>query len=323
MSSAQNSKSVTASNSYVFSQENLTGVDHLSKKDIEYILDYAETYKNKVENKTPLKPSLSGKVIFNLFFENSTRTRVSFELAAKKLGAEIVNFDFNSSSVNKGESFLDTILTLEAMKPDGVIIRHSEYGAPEFLSKHMNCPIINAGDSWREHPTQALLDALTIREKKNGLNGLKIAICGDIAHSRVASSNIKLLSKMGAHIHLIAPTYLLPEKIETKNTHTFDNLEDGLKDCDIVMTLRIQKERMEAGLIKSDIDYFNSFGITHDKLKFAKKDAFIMHPGPMNRGIEIADDVADDPDKSLILDQVANGVYIRMAILNLLIGSIN
>jgi aspartate carbamoyltransferase catalytic subunit len=323
MSSAQKNKTVLPSEPYDFLQKHLTGIDHLSPKDIEYILLPAEYFKEQHESKKTLKTSLKGKVLFNLFYENSTRTRVSFELAAKKLGADIVNFDINTSSINKGESFLDTILTLEAMKPDGVIIRHSEYGAPEFLSRHMSCPVINAGDSWREHPTQALLDALTIKQIKGRIEGLKVAICGDIAHSRVASSNIKLLSKMGAHIHLIAPTYLLPEKIEAKNTDIFDNLEDGLKDCDIVMTLRIQKERMNAGLIKSDIDYFKSYGITHDSLKHAKKDAYIMHPGPINRGIEISDELADDPDKSLIRLQVSNGVFIRMAILDLLLGNIS
>lgn len=206
------------------------------------------------------------------------------------------------------------------MKPDGVIIRHSDYGAPDFAASRMGCPVINAGDSWREHPTQALLDALTIQQEKGRLEGLNIAICGDIAHSRVAASNMILLRKMGAHVRIIAPPALMPEKLPADGIEKFDTLEDGLKGCDIVMALRIQKERMESGLIDSDEHYFAHYGLTGEKLSLAKPDVRVLHPGPMNRGVEIADEVADDPQRSLILRQVTNGVAVRMAVLDLLLS---
>lgn len=303
-----------------FKQKHLTGIDHLSKSDIETILDNAQDHIERMKAGHPTYDLLRGKIVFNLFFENSTRTRLSFETAAKRLGADVINWDTAASSVSKGETFDDTIRTLNAMQPDAVIIRHKDYGTPEYLANNMDCPVINAGDSWREHPTQALLDALTIRQAKGRIEGLNIAICGDIAHSRVASSNMQLLNKFGANLRIIAPEYLMPQKFPAENIETFTNLEDGLPGCDIVMMLRIQKERMETGLIDNDAAYFNTHGLTQERLALAKPDAMVMHPGPMNRNVEIADDVADDPQRSLILKQVANGVPVRMAVLDLLLG---
>lgn len=307
-------------NNIEIQQKHLTGIDHLSAEDIGDILLLAADYAEAVKRRAIVTEKLKGKVIFSLFFEASTRTRMSFEVAAKRLGAEVVNWSTEASSLKKGESFADTLATLNAMRPDGVIIRHSEYGAPEYTAKRMECPVINAGDSWREHPTQALLDALTIQQAKGRLEGLNIAICGDIAHSRVASSNMILLRKMGANVRIIAPPVLMPEKLPADGIEKFDSLEDGLKDCDIVMALRVQKERMESGLIGSDTEYFNNYGITPETLAFAKDDALVMHPGPMNRGVEISDEVADDPQRSLILNQVTNGVAVRMAVLDLLLS---
>ncbi len=303
-----------------FSQAHLIGIEPLSVEEIETILDLSDYYADRLDEKAFRPDILRGRIILTLFFEDSTRTRTSFEMAAKRLGADVVNIDIDQSSVKKGESLLDTVLTLHAMlRPDAIIIRHKEYGAPGFIAQHVDCPVINAGDSWREHPTQALLDALTIRRRKGRLEGLNIAICGDVAHSRVAHANMPLLSKMGAHVRVIAPPTLIPDKFPVDGIKTFDSLEEGLKDCDIVMALRLQKERMEEGLVQSEQSYFAAYGLTLEKLKHAKPDVLVMHPGPMNRGVEIADEVADDPDRSLILEQVRNGVPVRMAVLDLLL----
>lgn len=302
-------------------KKDLTGIDRLSSGDINDILLLAADYAMAINQGGFISDKLKGRMILNLFFEASTRTRISFEIAAKRLGADVINWSTESSSLKKGESLSDTLATLNAMKPDGVIMRHSDYGAPEFAGRRMECPVINAGDSWREHPTQALLDALTIKQEKGRLEGLNIAICGDIAHSRVAASNIILLRKMGANVRIIAPPVLMPEKLPADGVEKFESLEDGLKDCDIVMALRIQKERMQSGLIGSDEDYFAHYGLTGEKLSMAKPDVRVLHPGPMNRGVEIADEVADDPQRSLILRQVTNGVAVRMAVLDLLLSS--
>ena len=304
-----------------FSHNDLTGIGLLEASDIHHILGRAQYFADILEKDDPVPQTLAGKIIFNLFFENSTRTRLSFEMAAKRLGADIINWDTTSSSVSKGETFDDTIKTLNAMRPDGIIIRHSEYGAPEYVANNVECSVVNAGDSWREHPTQALLDALTIKQVKGKIEGLTIAICGDVAHSRVAASNIILLTKLGAKVRVIAPHFLMPQKFPADGIKTFETLEDGLPDCDIVMMLRNQKERMEAGLIKDDAAFFNQYGLTTDRLALAQPDAHVMHPGPMNRNVEIADDVADDPQKSLITRQVANGVPTRMAVLDLVLGA--
>ena len=304
-----------------FNHKDLTGIGKLSADDILLILERAQYFADAMKHGEVLPQTLAGKVIFNLFFENSTRTRLSFEMAAHRLGANVINWDTGSSSISKGETFDDTIKTLNAMHPEGIIIRHSDFGAPEYVAKNVDCPVINAGDSYREHPTPALLDALTIRQVKGRIEGLNIAICGDVAHSRVANSNMILLSKLGANIRVIAPPFLMPQKFPADGIAKFESLEDGLPDCDIVMMLRNQKERMEAGLIKDDAEFFNQFGLTTERLALAKKDAHVMHPGPMNRNVEIADSVADDPQKSLITRQVENGVFVRMAVLELLLGA--
>lgn len=295
----------------------LTGIEELPKEEIESLLDLAESYHQKLNAKEGWSSDLlKGKVLFYLFFENSTRTRISFEMAAKRLGASVINWNTDTSSMQKEETFLDTIQTLGAMKPDGVVIRHSEYNAPYFVSTQMDCPVINAGDSYHEHPTQALLDALTIRQAKGKIEGLTITICGDIAHSRVANSNMYLLSKLGANIRVIAPQDLMPQKFPVSKVETFTSLKDGLPGSDIVMTLRLQKERMQKSLIPDTGEYFKQFGMTMERLDLAGKEAMIMHPGPINRGVEIADDAADHPKRSLIKQQVANGIPMRMAVLD-------
>lgn len=301
-----------------FPHKDLTGIGPLSKDEILALLDRAQDYAVRLAHGTFQSDLLRGKAIFTLFFEDSTRTRTSFELAAKRLGAEVINWDEKTSSVSKGETFLDTIQTLGAMKPDAIIVRHKEYGAPDFIAKLVDCPVINAGDSWREHPTQALLDALTIRQHFGTIEGLNIAICGDVAHSRVASSNMILLRKLGAHVRVIAPPALKPEKFPADGIETYDDMTQGLKNCDVVMMLRNQKERMQSGLIASDEEFFTQYGLTHEKIAQANQGAMVMHPGPMNRGVEISGELADDPQHSLILKQVQNGVPTRMAVLDML-----
>lgn len=299
--------------------KHLLSIEDLSADDIEDILNRAEYYDRALGDGRWDRDKLNDKIILTLFFENSTRTLTSFDIAAKRLGADVVNWNAEVSSLNKDESFSDTIDTLSAMEPDAIVIRHSEFGAPKFVAGRVNCPVINAGDSWREHPTQALLDALTIKQEKDTLEGITVSICGDVAHSRVANSNAKLLTKMGANVRFVAPEMLMPPKLPAEGVKCFDNLEDGIKDADVVMMLRIQKERMDRGTIPDEAAYFNNYGLTFDRLKLAKKDVLVMHPGPMNRGVEIADDVADDPARSLMKKQVANGIPTRMAILDMLI----
>ncbi len=300
-------------------RRDLTGIDPLSKDEILGLLDRADDYANRLLRGNFQSDLLRGKAIFTLFFEDSTRTRTSFELAAKRLGAEVINWDEKTSSVSKGETFADTILTLGAMRPDAVIVRHKEYGAPLTIAEMVDCPVINAGDSWREHPTQALLDALTIRRHFGKIEGLRVAICGDIAHSRVASSNMILLRRLGANVRIIAPPALKPEKFPADSVEAFDDMRQGLQGCDVVMMLRNQKERMQSGLISSDEEFFAQYGLTHDKLAWANTGAMVMHPGPMNRNVEISGELADDPAHSLILQQVQNGVPTRMAVLDTLL----
>lgn len=281
----------------------------------ETLLERAEYWANQLEAKAPIEAKLNGRIFMNLFFENSTRTRMSFEMAAKRLGAKVINFATSASSMQKDESYYDTLANLAAMQPDGVILRHSEYNAPRFAAEIFDCPVINGGDSWRAHPTQALLDALTIKRVKGRLEGLNIAICGDVAHSRVARSNYILLQRLGASVRIVAPPSLMPPEKEFAKAQRFSSMEDGLRDADIIMMLRLQKERMQAGLIDSDAAYFNNFGLTPERLAKAKPDVYVMHPGPINRGVEISDEVADDPVRSLILKQTALGVPVRMAVL--------
>ncbi|MDB5490246.1 MAG: pyrB [Micavibrio sp.] len=295
--------------------KHLTGINDLSDSDITALLDKAQGYADALNNGGKVERSLKRKTIITMFFENSTRTRLSFEMAAHKLGASVVNWDLETSSVKKNETFLDTILTVGAMKPDAVIVRHAEFEAPVFMSRRMGCPIVNAGDSWREHPTQALLDALTIRQAKGRIEGLTIALCGDVAHSRVASSNLALLSRLGAKLRVIAPDFLMPQKFSVSGIETFTDMDKGLPGCDIIMMLRNQKERMTTGNIPDDTTFHRQYGLTTDRLALAPN-ALVMHPGPMNRGVEISDDIADHPTHSLILKQVTNGIPTRMAVLD-------
>ena len=300
--------------------KHLLGISDLSAEEIRNILDRARYYADALRDGRWDRAKLENKIVLSLFFENSTRTVTSFDMAAKRLGADVVNWNAELSSLKKDESFTDTIDTLSAMEPDAIVIRHHEYGAPGFVASRVRCPVINAGDSWREHPTQALLDALTMEQEKGQLEGLEVAICGDVAHSRVANSNILLHSKMGANVRVVAPEMLMPEKMPVAGVPTFTSLEEGIEGADIVMMLRIQKERMERSLIPDDAAFFRKYGLTAERLKHAKKDALVMHPGPMNRGLEIADDVADDPERSLLIKQVANGIPTRMAVLDILLG---
>lgn len=307
-------------NRSAFAHTDLIGIEDLSKDEINIVLDLADYYAERLDEREFKPDILRGAIVLTLFFEDSTRTRVSFEMAAKRLGAETVDMNIGTSSVNKGESLTDTIQTLVAgVRPDAIVVRHSEYNAPRFIANLVDCPVINAGDSWREHPTQALLDALTLKRHFGKLEGLRVAICGDIAHSRVASSNMILLRKMGVEVHIVAPPMLKPEKFPAEGIKAFDNMKDGLAGCDAVMMLRNQKERMQSGLIESDEAFFRDFGLTYEKLAYAKPNAMVMHPGPMNRGVEIDGDVADDKERSLILEQVRNGIPARMAVLDLLL----
>jgi aspartate carbamoyltransferase catalytic subunit len=298
---------------------NLIGIDDLDAAAITAYLDKAQYYADALDSGDWNHNLLAGKIILNLFFEHSTRTLTSFEMAAKRLGAKVVNWNAMTSSLNKGETFSDTIDTLNAMRPDGVVIRHKDYGTPGYVASRMDCPVINGGDSWREHPTQALLDALTMRQHFGDIKGLTVAIIGDIAHSRVASSNMRLLQTLGANVHVIAPAVLMPEELAATNAKKFEDLEDGLKGCDIAMTIRPQKERMDDVLI-DDVRYFREYGLTHEKFAAAKKGEIEMDPGPFLRGVQISDELADDDSKFIYAKQVANGIPTRMAVLDMLVG---
>lgn len=305
-----------------FPHRDLLGIEGLTTSDIETVLDLAETYIERNRKADKKHPILKGRTVINLFFENSTRTRTSFELAGKRLGADVINMSASTSSTKKGETLIDTAMTLNAMHPDFITVRHPESGAPHLLAKKVNCAVINAGDGSHEHPTQALLDALTIRRKKGKLAGLTVAVCGDVLHSRVARSNILLLNLMGAHVRLIAPPTLMPAQPEKLGAKVFYDMHKGLEGVDIIMMLRLQQERMTSNFIPSVREYFHLYGLDEKKLKRAKPDALIMHPGPMNRGVEIDTELADDIDRSLILDQVEMGVAVRQAVLELLSGNL-
>ncbi|MEQ8586457.1 MAG: aspartate carbamoyltransferase catalytic subunit [Thalassobaculaceae bacterium] len=305
----------------VYPHRHLLGIEGLTRPDIDLLLDRSERFVDQNRQLDKKVSSLRGRTVINLFFENSTRTRTSFELAGKRLGGDVINMSVGTSSVKKGESLIDTAMTLNAMHPDALVVRHSESGAVQLLSEKVNCAVINAGDGSHEHPTQALLDALTIRRRKGRLDGLEVAICGDVAHSRVARSNIHLLSIMGARVRLVAPPTLLPSGIERMGVEVHHDMERGIAGCDIVMMLRLQTERMKGSFVPSVREYFRYFGLDVDKLQAAKPDALIMHPGPMNRGVEIDSLVADDIDRSLIREQVEMGVAVRMAILDILVSN--
>tara|TARA_B100001765_G_scaffold142017_1_gene90028 strand:+ start:288 stop:1232 length:945 start_codon:yes stop_codon:yes gene_type:complete len=299
------------------SQPHLLGIQNLSIGDINLILKESKNFIKLNKSSSKKLDILSGKTQINLFFEPSTRTQSSFELAGKRLGADVMSMNMVNSSIKKGETLIDTAMTLNAMHPDIIVIRHQDSGACNLLSQKVNCAVLNAGDGRREHPTQALLDALTIITRKGKIQGLRIAICGDILHSRVARSNIYLLTMMGAEVNLIAPSTLMPKNIERLGVNQFNDMNKGLKDCDIVMMLRLQNERMKGSFLASTREYYEYYGLTPDKLKHAKKNAIIMHPGPINRGVEIDTKLADDINKSAIMEQVEIGVAIRMACLKL------
>jgi len=300
------------------SVRHLLGIENLSPADITAILDLAETYVTLNRQANKRSNVLAGLTQINMFFENSTRTLASFELAGKRLGADVMNMALGASSIKKGETLVDTALTLNAMNPDLLIVRHPQSGAVELLSEKVNCAVLNAGDGRHEHPTQALLDALTIRRAKGRLHRLSVAICGDIAHSRVARSNIFLLNKMESRIKLIAPKTLLPAGIDKFGVEVYDDMNEGLKDVDVIMMLRLQRERMDGAFIPSEREYYHRWGLNKQKLKNAKPDAIVMHPGPMNRGVEIDGDIADDVTRSVIQEQVEMGVAVRMAAMHLL-----
>jgi len=301
------------------SQKDLLGLEDLSREEIELILDTAESFKEISERPIKKVPILRGKTIVNLFFEPSTRTSASFDLAAKRLSADTISISASSSSVLKGETLLDTVRNLEAMKIDTIVIRHSASGAPHFLAKRLKASVINAGDGSHEHPTQGLLDILTIRERFGRLQGLKVLIVGDIAHSRVARSNIWGLSKMGAEVTICGPSTLIPLEVERMGVKVEYNLDQAIKEADVINVLRIQLERQKKGLFPSIREYSRLFGINRERLKRAKENVTIMHPGPINWGVELDPDIADGP-WSVILDQVTNGLAIRMAVLYLLSG---
>ena len=301
-----------------FPHRHLLGIEQLRPEEITTILDLAEKYVALNRGDKKHSDVLSGLTQINMFFENSTRTQASFELAGKRLGADVMNMAMQASSVKKGETLIDTALTLNAMHPDLLVVRHPHSGAVDLLAQKVNCAVLNAGDGRHEHPTQALLDALTIRRAKGRLHRLSVAICGDIAHSRVARSNIMLLGKMENRIRLIGPPTLMPSGIEEFGVEVFDNMDEGLKDVDVVMMLRLQKERMDGGFIPSEREYYHRYGLDAEKLSHAKPDAIVMHPGPMNRGVEIDSDIADDINRSVIQEQVEMGVAVRMAAMDLL-----
>jgi aspartate carbamoyltransferase catalytic subunit len=305
-----------------FNRKHLLGIRELSPGEITHLLDTAETFRDISQREIKKVPALRGRTIINLFFEPSTRTRTSFEIAAKRLSADAVNVSVSTSSVTKGETLLDTARNLEAMSPDCIVIRHSMAGAPQHLARMCKAPIVNAGDGSHEHPTQALLDALTIREYKGRIEGLKVAILGDILHSRVARSNIYLLTKLGANVSVAGPGTLAPLEFATlvdNGLRLEKRIEDAIAGADVIMILRIQRERQDAAFFPSMREYAVHYGLQAKHMELAAPDAIVMHPGPMNRGVEISSEIADG-SRSLILDQVTNGVAVRMAVLYLLAG---
>jgi aspartate carbamoyltransferase catalytic subunit len=297
----------------MFPHRHLLGIEHLRPEEITTLLDRADHY---VEHRTG--SALKGLTQVNMFFENSTRTQLSFEIAGKRLGADVMNMAMQASSISKGETLIDTAMTLNAMHPDLLVVRHPHSGAVALLAQKVNCAVLNAGDGRHEHPTQALLDALTIRRRKGRLQRLVVAICGDIAHSRVARSNIMLLGKMENRVRLVGPKTLMPSGVEKMGVEVTEDMAEGVADADVVMMLRLQKERMDGGFIPSSREYYHRFGLDAEKLKAAKPDAIVMHPGPMNRGVEIDGELADDINRSVIQEQVEMGVAVRMAAMDLL-----
>lgn len=304
-----------------FRHKHLLSVGDLDRFEVESLLDRAAAFAPLLEKKVKKLETLRGRTLINLFFENSTRTQSSFELAGKRMGADVVNMSVKSSSVAKGETLIDTAATLNAMRPDLLVVRHGSSGAAELLARKVDCAVINAGDGKHEHPTQALLDAFTIRDRLGSLEGQTIAICGDVMHSRVARSNVALLNILGARVRLIGPPTLMPAGAERWGAEVFHDMRAGLKGADVVMMLRVQRERMTGGFFPSAREFFWFYGLDEEKLKLAQPGALVMHPGPMNRGVEIDSSIADDPSVSLIETQVRMGVAVRMAVLEALAES--
>lgn len=306
----------------MIAKKNLLGIEFLEPSDIYEILDKAKGFTQQDLSGKSVAQTLDGFNIINIFFENSTRTQTSFEIAGKRLGALVTSINVKDSSIKKGETLFDTALTLNAMKPDLIVIRHPYSGAVQLLSEKIDCSVINAGDGKHEHPTQALLDAMTVLRRKSRLSGLTVTICGDIAHSRVARSNIFLFGKLGNSIRLVGPATLVPDCFKEFGVEVFNNMREGLKGADVVMMLRLQKERMDGGYVPSEREYFHFYGLDEEKLSQAKSDAIILHPGPMNRGVEIDSELADDLSRSAIQEQVEMGVSIRMAVIESLIARV-
>ena len=298
--------------------EHLLGIEPLQPQQIEKILDLADYYADQNRINAQNNKALAGCTQVNMFFEHSTRTQASFEIAGKRLGADVMNMSMEASSIKKGETLIDTALTLNAMRPDLLVVRHPHSGAVDLLAQKVNCAVLNAGDGSHEHPTQALLDALTIRRSNGRLQRLNIAICGDVAHSRVARSNIILLGKMENRLRLVGPSTLMPSNINEFGVEVFYDIKQGLRDVDVVMMLRLQRERMDGGFIPSEREYYHRYGLDAKKLSYAKPDAIVMHPGPMNRGVEIDGEIADDLRHSVIQEQVEMGVAVRMAAMDIL-----
>ncbi len=303
-----------------FKGKDLLGIEDLDASDIDLVLSTAESLREVSEREIKKVPTLRGKTIINLFYEPSTRTRTSFEIAAKRMSADAVNISVSTSSVVKGETIKDTAKNLEAMKPDCIVIRHSASGVPMMLANYVKCSVVNAGDGAHEHPSQALLDMLTVKEKKGAIAGLKLSIIGDITHSRVARSNIYGFTKLGAQVTVAGPPTMVPPGIEKLGCRATSSMDDAIKDADVIMMLRIQLERQKESFFPSVREYSRLYGLDEAKLNRAKKDVLILHPGPINRGVEVSSEVADGPH-SLILDQVTNGVAVRMAIFYLLLGA--
>ena len=301
-----------------FTQRHLLGIEPLHPVEITALLDRADYYAEATRAGQKHGDALAGLTQINMFFENSTRTQASFEIAGKRLGADVMNMAMQASSLKKGETLIDTALTLNAMRPDLLVVRHPHSGAVNLLAEKVNCAVLNAGDGKHEHPTQALLDALTIRRAKGRLHRLTVAICGDIAHSRVARSNLILLGKMENRVRLVGPPTLMPAQVDQLGVEVTDDMEAGLRGADVVMMLRLQKERMDGGFIPSEREYYHRYGLDAAKLAHAKPDAIVMHPGPMNRGVEIDGTLADDINRSVIQEQVEMGVAVRMAAMDLL-----
>lgn len=310
---------MASSYGYPFEQQHCLSISQFSRPDIETLLSLGEHYLDLSVQKSSENRILTGKTLVNLFFENSTRTQKSFEIAGRRLGADVINMEVASSSVKKGETLLDTAATLNAMNPDILVVRHGASGAPALLAQKVSGSVVNAGDGMHEHPTQALLDALTIRRHfGKDFGGLRLAICGDISHSRVARSNVQLLNMLGCEVRLVGPPTLIPSDADRWGVEVYHDMQEGLERCDVVMMLRLQLERMSGAFVPSKREYFHFYGLDRTKLGYAKPGAMVMHPGPMNRGVEISSAIADDPDVSLITTQVESGVAMRMGILHAL-----